>query len=239
VTTGGTLVANGQSHQLGCEIKNWHDHGMQFSWKEGGARSRPNDPSLIVGHWTGGESSGGTLFRNIRRRKTKDGRGLSVHLYIDYHGTVWQYCDLMLSTRHAGDANAPSIGIEMQNRAWDPKKLPASWRKFDRGKIRITLKGRAITVLSFTSAQLESWVTLVAAISDLYDIPRVLPGDPALVAQGANASGLVMPDQLTKKQWQSFAGTLGHYHISSSRLDPGLQPLEALVDEGWTPIVVR
>lgn len=227
--TPGTLICDGQSIFLTNEVRNWLDHGMQFSWKEGGARSRPRDPRMIVGHWTGGESSGRTLFRNIRRRKTRDGRGLSVHLYIDYEGVIWQYCDTILSTRHAGKANGRAIGIEKQNRAWDPKKLPKSWAKFERGKLRQTLKGRSVSVLSFTTAQLESWVEVAGALSDFYQIPYHVP---------ANSNGSLLTDQMTRAQWSRFEGTLGHYHLTDTRLDPGIQPLGALVECNWDLVKV-
>jgi len=225
--------------------KTWEDHGLRFTWKEGGVKPMEEAPRLVVGHWTGGENGGKTVFDVLRNRETKDGRGLSVQLFVDYAGTCWQYSPLLTNCRHASGVNPWSIGVEMQSRGVDlGKDTPKKWlERAPRGVFADRMFGKPRSLVYFTTAQMNTWVQLSLALSSALQIPRQIPGDMSLVnaATEADDSGFVLRDAIAKDEWSKIRGFIGHYHVHlnnlqdppKGKLDPGPQPLEELWKEGF------
>jgi hypothetical protein len=235
---GDHLIAYGVGIEVDAEVQTWEDdHDMRFTWSGGGARRRVGGlPNLIVGHWTGGEGQAAQVFRTLLTRKTKDGRGLSVHLFIDYRGVIWQFADLEMQTRHASAVNPRSIGVEMQNQGLPRKgKLPKSWAPYPRGVYRDYLKGSDRAMCFFTGDQMEAWVALCETLCNFFNIAKQVPGDPEMLKRGSIGSGMVLRDTMPKRANKTFEGVIGHYHCSR-KLDPGTQPLEELVDDGFAVV---
>lgn len=233
------LLAYGDRIELAAEVKTWEEHGMHFTFAGGGAQKRSGDalPDLIVGHWTGGEGQARQVYSTLLSRKTEDERGLSVHVFIDYDGVIWQFADLDRRTRHASAVNNRSVGVEMQNQGFPRKgKLPKSWKPYERGRYRDLLKGKERTMCFFTADQLEAWCALCEGVCDHFGIPKQVPANAELLKQGNFASGLVLRDTLPRRANKTFKGVIGHYHCSK-KLDPGTQPLEELVEEGFAVVL--
>jgi hypothetical protein len=222
------------------EVRDWTETGLELTWDEGGVREQPDTPNLIVYHWTGGEGSAKTVHNTLRKRETRDGRGLSCHLYIDYAGVVWQYCDLDTITRHASTVNGRSLGIEMQNRAFPYKNKETEKKvakRAPRGLFRREMMGRNVSILNFSGEQMVTMKTLTHILCDAFDIPKVMPGDEAKVdaADESVDEGFVLTDRLPAHAWSTFRGVCGHYHVhrKGTKLDPGPQVFDELWDSGF------
>lgn len=225
--------------------KTWEDHGLRFTWKEGGVKPMEIEPRLVVGHWTGGENGGKTVFEVLKSRKTKDGRGLSTQLFIDYKGICWQYSPLLTICRHASGVNPWSIGVEMQSRGVDlGKDTPKKWlERAPRGVFVDRLLGKERSFVYFTTEQMNTWVQLCVTLSKTLSIPAQIPGDMKVVDASSedDDSGFVLRDTISKNEWGEIRGFIGHYHVHLNnledpprgKLDPGPQPLEELWKEGF------
>jgi len=134
-------------------------------------------------------------------------RGLSVHFLVDNDGTIYQTLDLLHCAFHAGGVNELSIGVELQNRG-DAARCP---KAYPDGRQTVTCRVHGVQFLAydFTEAQYEAMVRLCRALTRLLDIPLSVP------QQGGRPVWTVIPNV------RSFAGFVGHYHITDSKWDPG------------------
>jgi N-acetylmuramoyl-L-alanine amidase len=153
-------------------------------------------------------------------------RGLSTHFMIDWDGTIFQGLDLMAEAYHAGEANAGSIGIDMNNllrnlvrEPSSPPHPPAHARFADMSKReyrrppsrRMRINGGDVRNYGYTDAQYQSLIALMKVLVKVFD--RLQPFPPL------NERGEIVENML--EDWAGFDGFLGHWHVTPDRWDPG------------------
>lgn len=179
----------------------------------------------------------------------QDVRGLSVHFMLDLDGTIYQTLDLKERARHSGPGNDYTVGIEIAHiGAYAPdnpkeaKVLDDWYRKDDSGRMRVvvpkwlggdmsqrtpnfvarpsredavvgTVHGRRLKQYDFTEAQYRSLARLTAALCTVF--PEMKPEVPR------NADGSVRSDALTPTELAAWGGLVAHWHLTSSKIDPG------------------
>lgn len=177
-------------------------------------------------------------------RVLHDQRYLSVHFMLDLDGTIYQTLDVKERAWHATISNDRSVGIEIANMGAygiSEKDPFAQWYAKDEKGTRITIPARLgdggirtphfvgrparpevvvgtigtreLRQYDLTKEQYQSLIKLTAALHRA--LPKVTLDYPR------DASGMLINQQLTKEQWQSFQGVLGHYHIQGEKADPG------------------
>jgi len=198
----------------GVPVRAWDDHGLQFTNAQGGVRKASRKPSIFTLHWTGGTGGGERVFHTLARRKTQDGKGLSVQLFVDHMGVVWQFADLAARCRHATATNAYGPGCEIQGLGIDRTNM-------DLASPHERIHGRLLPVLPFTEPQYRAVRGLAIALTTAFKLPRLVPG-----ALGTDApfAGVMPPANV-----HAFRGVLGHLHVSRQKLDPGLEVFRRLV----------
>lgn len=175
-----------------------------------------------------------------------DHRDLSVHFLLDLDGTIYQTLDLKERAWHAGTANSRSIGIEIANMgAYAPGSkndpLDQWYQPDEKGLQRVVLpawitepgfrtsgfvarpirnepvvgqiQGRTYRMYDLTPQQYDSLIKLTAALCTVFpnltcDYPR-------------DESGKLITRVLPEEQLALYQGLLGHYHITSQKIDPG------------------
>ena len=173
-----------------------------------------------------------------------DRRGLSVHFMLDLDGTIYQTMDLRDQAWHAAKANPRSIGIEIANLgAFAPgqRSVLDDWYVPDPAGTRIVLPdrvgdgglrsagfvarpararrvsgrihGRSLVMYDFTPEQYDSLVALTVALCRA--LPAIEPEVPR------DREGRVRWDVLPDGEYERFRGILGHYHLKTSKVDPG------------------
>lgn len=177
-------------------------------------------------------------------RVLHDQRGLSVHFLLDLDGTIYQCLDVKERAWHATIANDRSIGVEIANiGAYSPGDAAVldRWYTKDQlgtrvaipdslgeGGIRTpgfvarparpdriagTINGRTLVMYDLTPQQYDSLAKLTAALCATLPRLRVeVPRDP---------SGRVLDRTLSREEFSSFRGVLGHFHIQGNKADPG------------------
>lgn len=173
----------------------------------------------------------------------QDERGLSVHFMLDVDGTIYQTLDLKERAWHAAHANDRSIGIEIANmgayedsRALDPwyaqDDAGHTWLTFplDYGPTGIrdanvplrpagdrpvvgAIHDRTLHQYDLTPAQYDSLAKLVATVNAA--LPRVAIDYPR------DAAGRPVWRVLRPEEYESFRGLVGHYHLTTHKVDPG------------------
>jgi len=174
----------------------------------------------------------------------QDRRGLSVHFMLDVDGTIYQTLDLKERAWHAGKANERSIGIEIAQIGAYPSpdhEVLRSWYRRVGGRVRIrfpswmdetgirggdgpfrparealqsgVVQGRRLYQYDFTEAQYRSLARLLAALNRIF--PRIRLDAPR------NADGKVRDSALSAEELADFEGVLGHYHVTTRKIDPG------------------
>jgi len=143
-------------------------------------------------------------------------RGLSVHFLLDNDGIIYQTIDLALMAYHASEWNVDSIGVEMCSRG-DVKRNPnyyASGRYGpDHPIIPCRINGNTILSYDYTKEQYDSMVALCRALTHL------LPNIPTEFPQAS--PGIQSWDTMQYGKTLSYAGYIGHYHLTQSKWDPG------------------
>jgi len=174
-----------------------------------------------------------------------DLRCLSVHFMLDLDGTIYQTLDVKERAWHAGTANSKSVGIEIANMGayGNAEKSPfEQWYARDAsGRTRITIperfgdggirtknfigrparpdavkgvvQGRELTQYDYTPQQYEALARLTAALCNT--LPRIECDYPR------DAAGRLVPQKLSDEQLQNYGGLLGHFHITTNKVDPG------------------
>ncbi len=174
-----------------------------------------------------------------------DHRTLSVHFMLDIDGTIYQTLDLKERAWHAGKSNDRSVGIEIANMGAyppDDMKVLSEWYQTqDDGSTRLTLPesrgdggvkhpekitgpARPYTVVGtinerevqqydLTPQQYDALIKLTAALTKIF--PKIDIDYPR------DDEGNLIPGTLTDEQFAEFQGLIGHYHIKTSKIDPG------------------
>jgi len=172
-----------------------------------------------------------------------DIRGLSVHFLLDVDGTIYQTLDLKERAWHAGHGNDRSIGIEIANiGAYEDAGALTPWYRRDAaGRTRLTfppdfgatgirdpdvplrpardepvcgpIHDRMLHQYDLTDAQYESLGRLVAAVNAA--LPRIALDCPR------DADGRPLLRVLSDDEYAAFSGLVGHYHLTTDKVDPG------------------
>ena len=153
-------------------------------------------------------------------------RGLSTHFMIDWDGTIYQGLDVLDEAYHAGEANAGSVGIDlnnlMKNLVSDPGARPypakhsrlAEMNRKEHKRPMSPLRrvnGARVRSYGYTDAQYRSLLALMKVLIKI--LPRI-QAHPPLDVRGEVVTN-------TLDSGLGFEGFLGHFHISPSRWDPG------------------
>lgn len=172
-----------------------------------------------------------------------DMRGLSVQFMLDIDGTIYQTLDLKERAWHASNANSRSVGVEIAHiGAYGDTATLDKWYQPDKtGKRRIVLpdwmgdggvrtpnfvgyparqelikrrvQGRELVQYDFTNEQYESLIKLSAALCRVF--PKIACDTPR------NADGDLIDVMLSEEQYNNYHGLLGHYHLTTQKVDPG------------------
>lgn len=166
---------------------------------------------------------------------------LSVPFMLDVDGTIYQTLDLKERAWHAAEANDRSIGVEIAHmgtyskpediqkyyatseQGWPyfvlparesgvltPGYIPYSARtQLISGKIH----GRTLYQYDYTNEQYAALSHLIAALHVVLpkmkiDVPR-------------NLDGSVRTTVLSKEERLAWSGLMGHYHVTTQKIDPG------------------
>ncbi|HRX85267.1 MAG TPA: N-acetylmuramoyl-L-alanine amidase [Phycisphaerae bacterium] len=173
----------------------------------------------------------------------QDMRGLSVHFMLDLDGTIYQTLDLKERAWHAGSANDRSVGVEIANiGAYPNMNTLDKWYGHDAdGRTYVTLprwlgdggmrtkgfvarparnapvvgevQGKEYRQYDLTDAQYASLIKLTATLCQV--LPRIRADYPR------DAEGALRTSALSDEELAQFSGVLGHYHITTRKIDPG------------------
>lgn len=176
-------------------------------------------------------------------RVLHDMRDLSVQFMLDIDGTIYQTLDLKERAWHAGTANSRSVGVEIANiGAYPDMKTLNQWYKPDAsGRPCITfpawmgdggvrtrgfvghparpepihgrIQGTNLVQYDYTNQQYESLTKLTATLCRVF--PQMKCDAPR------NSRGEVIDHVLTNDQQKAYRGLLGHWHITTQKIDPG------------------
>ena len=175
----------------------------------------------------------------------QDHRGLSVHFLLDVDGTIYQTLDLRDQAWHATKANPRSIGVEIAHIGGRPPRARAemeAWYAHDGAGPRVQypawlanpgvrtpnfvarparaevvegrIQGDTQVMYDFTPEQYASLVALAAGLCRT--LPNLQPDAPRA------SDGRVLDHVLGDTEYARFQGILGHYHVQSNKLDPGV-----------------
>lgn len=215
------LIIGGKVVACARPVFNWNDHGMEFKPGDGARRRIPKQLiDMFVWHWTGGSGSMEALFGVL------DTRDLGVEFGIDRDGDIYQFADpLLVDTYDAGPYNPRSVGCEVSNYGFTGKDRPVPAKDRDRGTYTTVQNDRVRTFARFYQQQLEAALALGNAVSDaIPSIPKRVPTD---------AKDVLYPDTMRRSALASFAGHVGHYHLTDSKSDPGADLLGYLLTHGF------
>jgi len=199
-----------------------HDR-LVFERPYPGIRPRTVAPTILAGHWTGGEGGADRVFEALRTRTDADGKPspLSVQFVIDPDAETWQFCDLdKVVCYHAGAINDRSLGVEIVNRGL----APALGRRYRDTIDDLTVHGKRVKQLAYSQAQLDAWCRLSDLVCSTYGIPRQVPGKP---------DGSISDAVMTRPERAAWRGVLEHLHVARTKTDGGTQLSRALVSHGY------
>ncbi len=192
------------------------DHRIEFVPGEGHNRKRTTPIRACVWHWTGGENEPDRMAKVLKRR------GYGVEFAISKLGVIYQFADpLEVDTADVGGFNAPSVGVEMVNIGYRrPKGL--MWIPRHREAVKGRIHGVRRTFATFTGGQIRAARYLADALSIALPIPRVVPMREKRIGASVVLTSTIATD--------SFAGHLGHYHVTKRKIDPGPVFMQHLAD---------
>ncbi len=238
--SGDQIVVCGRRYHIGAPVVLWSDPGGFNAYRGGHFNDRvtrdepnPRPPGFqqlqeIVDQFVIHYDAAGTSPRCFA---ILEKRGLSVQFMLDIDGTIYQTMDLQHRAWHASQANSRSVGVEIANLgAFRDINTPlfAQWYKTDMFGVRLTpppgwiyptlrparqypvqgeIQHRLLTQYDYTDAQYESLAHLAAALSRIF--PKL---------------ELAWPQQdyvLSSQQYEQWHGLLGHYHLTTNKVDPG------------------
>lgn len=168
-----------------------------------------------------------------------DVRGLSVHFLLDVDGTIYQTLDLKERARHAGPSNDVSVGVEIAHPGY---LTPSSASQYSSDSLGVrylppptlgstgvrrqdfvarprrpepitgSIHGQPLEQYDFTAEQYQALAHLALCLERTLGIPARAPRDAAAQVE----TGLLDETRLA-----GYAGLLGHWHVSRSKVDPG------------------
>lgn len=162
-------------------------------------------------------------------------RGLSCHFLIDNDGTVHQTLDLALMGFHAAKYNVDSIGVEFCNRGiidgknatfYDNHPFPHKLSE------EYSINGHKMRSWEFTDLQYEAFYELSKVlVRVLPNLALEYPRDPQLPSKAA--WGTLGPVDALGDSYpaSSFAGFMGHYHLTTRKWDPGPFDFKKWIDK--------
>jgi hypothetical protein len=198
---------------------------MWFDPSDPGCGVRKVEPQLFVGHWTGGENGIAGIYATLRERE------LSVEFAMDAGGGIQQLADPGKTyCAHAQGVNISSFGMEIQCRgvvpgAFTPAQLKKLGAKVPRGTYKAQYHGHDWSIASFTADQMNAWAAFCELLVQARIISRQVYGDPRKKTPCLEV--------LPLKKLQTMQGIIGHLNVSPEKLDPGPQPFEELIADGW------
>ncbi|MEO0588021.1 MAG: N-acetylmuramoyl-L-alanine amidase [Planctomycetota bacterium] len=171
-----------------------------------------------------------------------DHRCLSVHFMLDTDGVIYQTLDVQERAWHAGHANDRSVGIEIAHIGayppghetldrWYPadadgkvfKDIPEERgapktegfvpRPSSQEPITGAIHGTELVQYDYTDEQYEALIKLTAALNAV--LPRIELEAPR------DADGNVRMDALSDDEQSTYSGLIGHYHLTTGKIDPG------------------
>lgn len=189
------------------DFEYWFHSNMKLT------RPRKHAIRAIVLHHTAGEGDGRRIFKTLKERR------LSIHFTIDYYGRVVQHADTEVCAFHAREFNDCSIGIELQNYGVErPGSIGA--RRFPRVAYSDNVHGRVRNFLAFTDAQVESCRSLCESLCATLGIPFKF----AIANDGRAYRTALGENDLPRA-----SGILGHYQLTTDKIDPSPHLLDALI----------
>ena len=172
-----------------------------------------------------------------------DQRYLSVHFLLDTDGTLYQTLDVKERAWHAAKANDRSIGVEIAQIGAYPQpdhERLVRWYDHDEHGPYITYDGQPETGVrtpgfvarparpeiqdgpihddplyqyDFTEEQYQALARLLATLNRV--LPRIELDAPR------DAEGRVLDRALDETEYDAFSGVLGHFHVTTRKIDPG------------------
>ncbi len=171
-----------------------------------------------------------------------DIRGLSCHFMVDVDGTVYQTLDLKEKAWHASEANSASVGIEIAHiGAFATREEAAAWYREDPQGVRIEppagegdaglphgsvlrprrpkpvageINGKDLLQYDYTEEQYRALERLLLALC------RTFPKIRARVPEGADGR-ILRRAFATTEDLLRHEGLLGHFHVTTEKVDPG------------------
>jgi len=192
------------------------EHSEYFTKLE----ERDEPPVCIVLHWTAGEGHASTT------KATLDRRDLSVDFVIDRVGTVWQMNPnpLKYKTQHAGWMNERSIGVEITNFGYRKELSDVPRKGRDRSHTLSYVQGRRLKLADFYFAQERAVKALCDVICYACGIPRQVLREK---------DGVMCTSKALNASLKEFSGVVGHYAVSSRKIDPGTALMYSLIEYGY------
>jgi N-acetyl-anhydromuramyl-L-alanine amidase AmpD len=162
---------------------------------------------------------------------------------LDLDGTIYQTLDVKERAWHAGSANDRSVGIEIANIGAykDMQELEKWYARDERSKPYVSLpawmgdgglrtarfvarpardepvegdiQGQRLMQYDLTDEQYDSLIKLTATLCQV--LPRIEPDYPR------DERGALRTSLLAEEEVAAFSGVIGHYHVSSVKVDPG------------------
>lgn len=224
----GNIIWSGRELNIGDELTVHRDPACWFDPSDAGCGLRRERPELLVAHWSGGERDGWGIYETLVERE------LAVEFAMDDEGALYQFADPMKTfCAHAHGVNTVSFGLEIQCRGlvpgpFKPAQLKRLNANFPRGTYKATVNGQEVSIACFNAKQLEAFVDFCDALACAKLLPRLVYG-----AKGAPLMGVV-----PLKRAKQMRGVIGHYMVSDEKTDPGPQPFEELISEGWQVVAV-
>lgn len=212
------IVCNGKQITIEWpKVVLWTDEGGMGYDKSCYKPQTSRNPQMFVAHWDACLSTKSMVV------VTKQ-RGLSVHFGIDNDGTIYQLLDTKDIAWHAYGVNNVSVGVEISN-AFDPKFNP-TYSKMGfplRTLVNASIHGKEIgPYLDFYPAQIEAYKALARALHKAHNIPFQVPLDK----DGNLIHGV--SDEVVKC---TFKGMVGHYHVTTNKIDPGNLPIDRIASD--------
>jgi hypothetical protein len=195
-----------------CESVNWTNTGMAFTAPGDCYARGASRVAMAAMHWTGGEGDAKDVYSVLKAR------GLSVDFTIERDGRIVQHSDpAKLATWHAGSINRRSWGVEVINGA--VKALASK----DRIYSTQTIHGSTAQYADFFDAQVRALAELLTIVNGFFGIPMKVPRD---------GSGALLATAMRPEDLATFTGVVGHFHVTKSKVDPGIEVWHQLAKAG-------
>lgn len=215
------LIIGGREYDTPNVIsKNWKETGLDFVPGRGASKRGTRVVDLAVVHWTGGEGTAAGVHAVLSQRD------LGVEFCIDREGVIWQFADPQLvDTWDAGSVNPRSWGVEVINYAVDMYGGKMAKHAAERGTTQMDIHGVKYTVAKFFPKQIKALKVLLEVVNGILRIPNVLPKDK---------NGVLLATVMDPEDLKRYSGIVGHYHITKTKIDPGIEVWWDLNKEGMT-----